>query len=132
MTQSVKARIREVSSKGTLPCAKGLALAEELGVSALKVGEEANQLGIRISRCQLGLFGYGPKAEGKQRIVEPLENVPPDWEATLREAASAEGGLACAEAHRIARRLGASYLDISNAAEGLEIRICQCQLGCFP
>jgi len=132
VTQSVKAKIREVSSEGTLPCAKGLALAEELGVSALKVGEEADQLGIRISRCQLGLFGYGPKAEGKHRIVEPLENVPPDWEATLREAASAEGGLACAEAHRIARRLGASYLDISNAAEGLEIRICQCQLGCFP
>jgi hypothetical protein len=98
----------------------------------LEVGEEADQLGIRISQCQLGLFGYGSKAEGKHRIVEPLENVPPDWEATLREATPAEGGLACAEAHRIARRLGASYLDISNAVEGLEIRICQCQLGCFP
>ena len=132
MTQTIEARIREVSSEGTLACVKGLALAEELGVSALEVGDAATRLGIRISRCQMGLFGYGPKEEGKHRIVQPLENVPPEWETALREATSSEGDLACAEAHRIARLMGVSYLDISNAAEGLGIHIRQCQLGCFP
>jgi hypothetical protein len=132
MTQTIEARIRDVSSEGTLACAKGLALAEELGVYPMEVGDAANRLGIRISKCQMGLFGYGPKEEGKHRIVQSLENVPPQWEAALREVASSEGDLACSEAHRIARQVGSSYLDISNAAEGLGIHIRQCQLGCFP
>ena len=132
MTENVEARIREASPEGTLTCAKGLAIADQLHIPALEVGEAANEMEIRISRCQLGLFGYGPKEEGKHRIVEPMEDIPPNWEARLREAASAEGDLPCAEAHRIAREVGVSYLSIGNAAEGLRIRIRQCQLGCFP
>ena len=47
------------------------------------------------------------------------------------EAASKEGRLSCAEAHRLAAELNASPLEVGRAADALGIRIVSCQLGCF-
>jgi hypothetical protein len=81
---------------------------------------------VRLARCQLGLFGYGdPK-----RIVHPAEQVAPELEQAIHEGL-VEGRLPCAEAWAIAARFGLSKLEVANAAEKLEIRIEQCQLGAF-
>jgi len=40
-----------------LPCAEALAIAHDLGVPPLAVGEAANELGIKLTDCQLGCFG---------------------------------------------------------------------------
>ncbi len=50
--------IVEASRDGRIECGKALALASELGVSARVVGETANKMGVKISRCQLGCFGW--------------------------------------------------------------------------
>ncbi len=42
---------------GRLPCAVAFAVAEELGVPRLQVGRAADELGIKITACQLGCFG---------------------------------------------------------------------------
>jgi len=122
--------IRRVLEEGKLPCEAAFALARELGVKPLDVGRKADEMGIKISRCQLGLFGYGSKKEGKHKVVSPPETVPAELEAELRRVAP-EGFLPCAKAWALARRLGISKLEVSGAAEALGIRIVQCQLGCF-
>jgi len=116
--------------EGKLPCEKAFAIAKELGVKPITVGHKADEMGIKISRCQLGLFGYGPKKEGKHRIVRPLERIPSELEAELRRLSS-EDKLPCAKAWAIARRLGIGKVEVAGAAEALGIRIIQCQLGCF-
>ncbi len=58
--EDMDARIAEELQKrakdGRIPCGAALKLAEELGVSAQKVGEAANQLKIKIINCSLGCF----------------------------------------------------------------------------
>ncbi len=39
-----------------LPCAIAFKIAKELKVSVREVGETADELGIRIIKCQLGCF----------------------------------------------------------------------------
>jgi len=122
--------IRGALVEGQLPCAEAFRIARELKVAPAEVGRAADEMDIRVSRCQLGLFGYGPKAEGKHRIVQPLPAVPPRLEEAIR-ACLQEGRLPCAMAWQVARRLGVGKLEVSGAAEALKIRVSCCQLGCF-
>jgi len=114
-----------------LTCARAFKIAEELGALPLEVGRAADEMGVRLAKCQLGLFGYGPKSEGKHKIVKPMENVPAALEQAIR-AAMDDKGLACTQAWAIAKRLGIPKMDVSSAAEALGIKITVCQLGAFP
>ncbi len=122
--------IRVALVDGQLPCEEAFRIAHELKVTPACVGEAADELGIRISRCQLGLFGYGPKAEGRHRIVKPLPDAPPRLSAEMRRRL-VEGRLPCAVAWGLAHRFGLAKLEVSGTAEALEVRISTCQLGCF-
>mgnify|MGYP000338944675 CR=1 FL=1 len=122
--------IAKALEDGKLPCEAAFAIARGLGVKPLEVKRKADEMGIKISRCQLGLFGYGSKRGGKHRIVNPPEAISAELETELRHMAP-EGLLPCAKAWAVARRLGISKLEVSGAAEALGIRIVQCQLGCF-
>lgn len=52
----VKEKILEKAKDGRLACKTALALAEELGVPPLKVGDLATRTNIKIVACQLGCF----------------------------------------------------------------------------
>jgi hypothetical protein len=56
MRRAVADRIRAAALDGRLPCAAGFSIARGLGVAAGEVGRVADELGIRVSRCQLGCF----------------------------------------------------------------------------
>ncbi len=117
--------------QGQLPCPLAHAVARDLDLDPLAVGRAADDAGIRISRCQLGLFGYGPKAEGKHKIVEPLRPVPDELAARLWEAAGG-GSITCAAVWAVAEGAGIPRLRASGAVEGLGLKVSVCQLGCFP
>lgn len=116
---------------GKLACAEAHALAAELGLEPLEVGRAADEARVRISHCLLGLFGYGPKSEGRHKIVQPMEAVPDELGDRLRAAAGPEG-VSCLEIWRIAGELGMGRLKASGAVEALGLRVSSCQLGCFP
>jgi len=126
MNQEIAVQIKESLTEGRLPCPSAFKVTRRLAVSPQQVGEVADELNVRISRCQLGLFGYG--AEGK--LLEPAQEVGGELEARIRERA-VEGGLPCATIWDIAQELTMKRIDVARAADGLGIRITQCQLGCF-
>lgn len=121
---------RHVDSQGRLSCAQAFRVAQEQGVQPLQVGQEADRLGVRLSHCQLGLFGYGPKAEGRHKLVKPASAVDPELAQAIREGVS-EGGLPCLAAWEMARIRQISRLELAAAAEALGIKIVRCQLGAF-
>ncbi len=121
---------RHLDQEGMLSCAAAFRVAEELGVKPLEVGRTADEIGVKLNRCQLGLFGYGPKAEGRHKIVRPAESVSPELAQAIRDSLS-EGHLTCRTAWDIAAVLGIPKMDVAAAAERLEIRITRCQLGAF-
>jgi hypothetical protein len=123
--------VMEAAEEGKLGCARAHDMADLLGVEPLAVGRAADQAGVRIARCQLGLFGYGSKAEGTDKMVRPMAAVPAGWETALR-AEAGEDGLPCDAVWRVAERLGIGRPEAGNATEGLGLRVSVCQLGCFP
>jgi hypothetical protein len=129
--QSLAEAIESSLVDGQLPCAAAFAIAERLGVTPRSVGQDADGLGVRLSKCQLGLFGYGKKAEGTHRRVEPMHDVSADLRKAIRARLGADGKLPCAAAWRIADQLRLPRQTVSNAVEGLGLRIVECQLGAF-
>ncbi len=120
--------IRETTRTGFLPCAVAFSIAERLGVSPDAVRAAADGLGVRISICQLGLFGYDAFAE--RRAVHKLSAVPEELRSTLA-AAVVDGRLPCAAAWRLADERGLPRLLFGSIAETLDVRISECGLGCF-
>jgi hypothetical protein len=126
LDEELLARVRARAGSEGLSCAEAFRIAEALGVRPAAVGRAADRAGVRLLRCQLGLFGYSPR----KRIVTPAEGVSPELEAALREGLVL-GRLPCAVAWALAARFGVPKLHIANAAEALDIRIADCQLGAF-
>ena len=89
------------AEKGELPCAVAFRLADELQKPPAAIGEAADVLGIRIVKCQLGLFGYLPE----KKIVQAAPAVDPGLEDALRRQLE-NGKLPCATAWSVARRAG--------------------------
>jgi hypothetical protein len=124
-------RIKEsLEDDGRLSCASANRIARELEVEPVIVGDTATSLDIQTSLCQLGLFGHGPRAEGKGRIVHSGVEVSAELAARLRQAL-VNGRLPCSSAWEIASEFKLTRLDLANAAETLSIRISPCQLGFF-
>jgi hypothetical protein len=110
-----------------LPCATAFHVAEALEINPHQVGEAADALSIKLSRCQLGLFGYaGPE----KRLVEPAEVVSPELQQAIEEGLIL-GRLPCAVAWVIAKRFDIAKRDVADAAEKLGVAVGQCQLGAF-
>ncbi|MGD8398426.1 MAG: hypothetical protein PVG11_06180 [Anaerolineae bacterium] len=130
MDERIHGAILERLDGGKLPCAEAHTVARQFDVDPLVVGETANQADIRINRCQLGLFGYGPKVEGKHKIVHPMDDVPENLAARLR-AASTSGGITCADIWAVADAFRITRLEASSAVEAMGLRVSRCQLGCF-
>lgn len=121
---------RYLDRQGMLACAAAFRAARDLGVTPLEVGQEADRRGVRLNRCQLGLFGYGPKAEGRHRILEPAETVSSELEEAIQQGLH-DGRLPCKAVWEIAARLGVAKLGVAAAAEALGVKMGPCQLGAF-
>ena len=56
MDEKLKSIIREKAVDGKLPCAKAFHISKEYDISIAKIGRTADEIGIKISACQLGCF----------------------------------------------------------------------------
>jgi len=123
---AIKAEIAKKARNGELTCAAAFQIAEALGTSPAEVGKALDLLEFRISKCQLGLFGYKPE----KKVVKSEKNVSRQVEDAVRNGL-VDGKLACSQAWGIARRLDVSKMSVSAACETLGIKIKPCQLGAF-
>jgi len=126
MDERVVAAVEERAQDGQLQCAVAFRIAEDVGVAPLAVGRAADDLNVRLTRCQLGLFGYGEQ----KSVTDPADEITSELELAIREGLIL-GRLPCAVAWAVAARFGIPKLHVANAAERLEIRLGQCQLGAF-
>ncbi|MCJ7809683.1 MAG: hypothetical protein MUP26_05395, partial [Desulfobulbaceae bacterium] len=107
-------------------CAAVHKIAKNLNVTPDEVGKTADLLEVRLSKCQLGLFGYSPQ----KCIVKAADEV----SGNLREkiqASLSDNRLPCSVAWDIARAFALRKMEVSSACEKLGIKISHCQLGAF-
>jgi hypothetical protein len=124
--EKIAAAVREKVANGELACADAERIGAKLSAALADVGRTLDLLEVRISRCQLGLFGYAD--EGKS--VRPAVQVTPEFEGAVRSRLSG-GRLSCAAAWDIAAEMNIPRMKISSACETLQIKIKPCQLGAF-
>jgi hypothetical protein len=113
---------------GRISCASAHRIALACAAPASDVRRAADNLGIRVSECQLGLFGYD--AYGEKRWTRRLSTIPGELERAVRAVAT-DGRLPCAAAWKLADDRGLPRLLLGSVAETLGLRISDCQLGCF-
>jgi len=122
----IEAALRQRASGGELPCALAFKIASDLNVAPKEVGRVADLLEMRVTKCQLGLFGYQPA----KRIVQPADQVSEDLERAIRERLK-DGRLPCTSAWSIANDLSLRKMEVSSACQALGIKISSCQIGAF-
>jgi hypothetical protein len=121
--------IQEKSPGKELACGMAERIAKELSVSLSEVGTTADLLGIKIKKCQLGLFGWGDRPDhGKD--IQPASSVPDEIKDALERVAE-NRRVTCVSAWAIADRLGIERKAVSTACETLGLKIRGCQLGTF-
>jgi len=118
--------IKGAAEEGKISCAGVFKIVSELGVSPAEAGKAVDMLDVKLVKCQLGLFGYEPR----KVIVTPAAKVSPELDSAIRGNLQ-DGRLPCAHAWRIADMLKLQRMEVSCAAEALNIRIKPCQLGAF-
>ena len=121
-------KIQQKAKNGELACAVAHQIAEELNLPPAEIGKAIDLLEYRISKCQLGLFGYGQGPDKKR--VKPKAPEDQQLEDAMQEALQ-DGKLTCSDAWQIASRFKVSKMTVSNACEALGIKIKPCQLGAF-
>jgi hypothetical protein len=121
-------KIQKSAKNEVVTCAAAHRIAEELKLSPAEIGKAIDLLEYEISKCQLGLFGYGQGSEKK--VVEPKAPENSQLEEAIREALVDER-LSCHDAWSIASRFKIPKMTVSNACEAMEIKIKPCQLGAF-
>lgn len=126
--QSIETAIASTQKEDRLPCALAHTLARQNGWSPAQVGQRATDLGVKITLCQLGLFGY--KAFGQKGAVQAFATVPEEVAAAIR-AVAVGGKLPCKGLWKIGERYGLPRVAVGRAAEALGLKVSPCQLGCF-
>ena len=130
MNEDISRKIKLYPQEGQLPCAVAHYIAAELNTDPQQVGETANDLGVRMTQCQLGLFGYAKKGTPAYKILRPKEDVPEPLAQALGQSA-ADGRIACARLWEIAAQFDLSRHQVGSAANSLGLKVKPCQLGCF-
>jgi hypothetical protein len=123
-------QLRAATKEDQLSCALAHKLAREWGIMPEALGAVAKEAGIRIIRCQMGLFGFGPKGTPSYRVVRPADHIPQALSVDVHTAL-VDGRLPCRSAWELGQRHGLAYRQIGNVLEALEIKVKPCQLGQF-
>jgi hypothetical protein len=124
----VAAALKEKGLKEQISCADAESIARGLNEEMAEVGRNLDLLGVRIFRCQLGLFGYGEGEEKK--VLKPAPEVAPEMQQAVT-AVLVEGRLPCRAAWEIAGRLGVPRMAVAAAGEAMGLKVRPCQLGAF-
>ena len=126
----IEAAIRERLVDGKLPCASAFAIVDAFEVEPLEVGWTANVMDVRLTRCQLGLFGY-PGKQGWNEHNTAEQPVPLGMPEAIGVARDEDGTLPCITAWEIASEFKASRMLAGYVADRRGVKITPCQLGAF-
>jgi len=126
LNEKIAQAIRSEVIEGELFCANAFKIAGDLSVKPGDVGRNADLLEIRIVKCQLGLFGYGPQ----KKVVKPAESVAPDLEKAIQKEL-VNGRIPCSIVFSLAEKFNVPKMVVSSACEKMNFKISPCQLGAF-
>lgn len=125
------AAIKNSLREETLPCAAAFAIAKDRGLPPLEVGRAADVLGIHLSRCQLGLYGYPGHSKGWEAAGVKEKEAPAGFDEAAVAGRDADGRITCPVVWDLAERFGIARIQAGWLIDRLGIKLHGCQLGAF-
>lgn len=122
---SIVDALKTAAIENKLPCAKIFEICNEFSVFPDIAGLTMDNYKMKITFCQLGLFGY---PEGKK--IPVCETVSKELKEEILSYLE-DDKLPCAAAWNIALEMKIKKIDVAAASEKLGIKIGKCQLGAF-
>ena len=120
--ESVKLSLKD----GYLACPIAWTLAKKTGVPRIAVGAMVDKLGYRITDCQLGCF----KVDKTLYSEPPRESLDPEMVSEIEKLGN-DKQLTCEKAFELASKYRQKPMVIGNEASARNMKIRNCQLGCF-
>jgi len=118
--------VKQKAANNKISCASAHKIADETDATPAEVGIALDILEMRITDCQLGLFGHSPE----KKAVKSSETVSPELEKAIHNSLE-DNRISCLSCWKIAARFSIARMDVSAACEALELKIGACQLGAF-
>ncbi|MDD8026981.1 MAG: hypothetical protein PHI34_10720 [Acidobacteriota bacterium] len=128
---AVQADITGRLKNGMLSCAAAFESARQTGASPARIGRTMDALRLRLTECQIGLFGYPGHTKGWAAAGVDILPVPAGLEDDLRASRAADGSISCLAIWQAAEKNGLSRMQAGWAADKLGLRIEHCRLGAF-
>lgn len=113
-------------NEGKITCAALHKIADTFKMSPSEAGIAADLMEFRISKCQLGLFGYGPEKNILHTTTEPGSDL---VEQIMQKTDNSR--ISCSSCWQIAEESKIGKIEVSRACESLKIKIFGCQIGSF-
>ncbi|MFW5770750.1 MAG: hypothetical protein ACOCX9_04885 [Spirochaetota bacterium] len=124
--EDLTTKLQNVSDGKEISCKNAFTVIENTGVSPLDVGKLINKMDMKITCCQLGLFGYKPE----KKILKPADTVSEQLYSSIMQYVN-NGRIICADVWKVADSQLITRLDAASACEKLSLKIKKCQLGAF-
>ncbi|WP_044415367.1 hypothetical protein [Halarcobacter anaerophilus] len=105
---------------GKLSCLKAFKVARLIGVKPKEMDAITKSLNIKITNCELGVFG-------KLRFTDLDDNIYNKLSENFNQNKKVE----CEVAWHAAREKGASLKKVGSTINNSDIKVTHCQLGCF-
>ena len=122
----LEGKIKESSRDGHLPCGAAHRIAQDAKVPKIAIGELSDQLGIRITNCQIGCFKVDKNLHDNLDKTNRNDNI-----LAMLEILNKTNKLDCAKVFEIADKLKLTPMAVADVANSHDLRIRHCQLGCF-
>ena len=113
-----------------LSCSDANKIAMQYDVSPDTIGHTVDALNIRLTRCQLGLFGYLNKKGWEAAGVTKLP-IPEEFVNALKAAAGDAKKITCLELWNLAEVYKLTRMHAGYLADSQDIQIRNCQIGAF-
>lgn len=122
LEESVKSSLKD----GYLACPVAWSLAKKADVPRIAVGAMTDKLGFRITECQLGCFKVD-----KTLYTEPPREILDSAMISELERLDNDKQLTCEKAFELSTRYRQKPMVVGNEASARNMKIRNCQLGCF-
>ncbi|MBN2809737.1 MAG: hypothetical protein JXR80_09625 [Deltaproteobacteria bacterium] len=124
--EALREKLKSAADDNRLSCSKAHRLARETGFAPAEIGRAADLMELRLTECQLALFG---QSRTKEKLKAAEEISPELREALLANLTNQR--LPCLQAWHLAERFKLKKTEVTAACEALKIKISPCQLGAF-
>lgn len=110
--------LKNLNEEGKLPCLKAFKVARKIGLESLEMSDACKSLDIKITDCELGVFGKLDFNNAEEEIYKNFE-----------EYFLEEKDIECKVLWDLAQK--SSLRRVGSTVKNSDAEVINCQLGCF-